>query len=275
MITIPINVYHPRFLWHLDLAWYAHRRVYGQRANNKIFAAVIDQHTPRDAVGETLDISVPHQMCKPYYAMNSKLDPNNGIYAPVNIQYALQQVLPHFNDSDVIEVVDHDMLHHAKHPDMDIPDNFLYVSEIYESWHLRSKTTNRGVIEPYFENGGKYYNGGFVPIIGKVKTFKKILPEWIAIHLDIVARPYSNLIKWWAGMYAFNAACEKKRIRLVGKDYCYVPNINKIDPQHYNTHYSVDPIFNKKNYPHIDAKKFPSNSFYDIVGDWLKTGDMT
>ncbi len=107
-----------------------------------------------------------------------------------------------------------------------------------------------------------------MPIVGTARTFKKILYEWKAIHMDILSRSYDRLIHWWAGMFAFSAACEKKRVQMIAADTCYIPNVNKLNSNHYIAHYSVDPIFDKKSYPRIDVAKFPDNDFYNLVKSW-------
>jgi hypothetical protein len=121
----------------------------------------------------------------------------------------------------------------------------------------------------FCENSGKYYNGGFVPIIGRAATFKRILPEWIAIHLDILKRPYPEHYHWWAGMFALQAACEKAAIQMIAKDYCYVPNVNPLSANHYCGHYSVDERFDKRAYPVINRDTFEQNPFYDLIAAWM------
>ena len=278
MITIPINVHHPAFLWQLDLFWHSHKKMYGSRAYNKAFSAIINQHRQTDIVYDKLTLDIPHQYCDPFFVkladVNSDKITDIGILSPINMQIALQQFLNSFQDYEIIELVDHDMLHFRPHSTIDIDHDQFYVCDLYENWHLKSLSSNKHIISMYFENGGKYYNGGFVPIIGTVKTFKKILPEWSAIHKDIVHRSYPSIIHWWAGMFAFNAACEKKRVQMIAKDICYIPNVNNLEPQHYIAHYSVDPIFNKKTYPSINTQKFTNNEFYAMIKSWPNLGKI-
>jgi hypothetical protein len=179
------------------------------------------------------------------------------------------QVLHTFDDEQTIELLDCDLFHFKPHPEISVQDDELYVSDIYERWHLKSLSDHRNVIEKYFENGGDYYNGGFVPIIGKVRTFKKIIGDWITIHWDILKCDWSENIKWWAGMYALQAACEKARVKMIAKDYCYIPGVYDLSPDHYIAHYCCDgQRFNKKAFPNIEIKTFEDNEFYRRLLKW-------
>ncbi len=141
----------------------------------------------------------------------------------------------------------------------------------YERWHLRSLTKNRHVIAQYFDNGGGYYNGGFVPIIGKAKTFGMLLPDWIAIHIDILLKPYPHPIHWWAGMFALQAACQRCKIRMIAQDCCYIHGVTKLSEEQHIGHYSSpsDP-FNKFAYPNVDRRRLDRrNLFYATIHKWL------
>jgi hypothetical protein len=213
--------------------------------------------------------SIPHMMCESFFDLG--LMEFKSVHWPLNTQVGLAQVLPMFADDAVLEVVDCDMLH-FRPCQQQVSDNELVVSDVYESWHLRSLTHNRHVIDRYFENGGAYYNGGWVPIIGNAKTFRVILKEWIAIHIDILRRSYSEPVHWWAGMFALQAACEKAKVRMVGRDCCYVPGITELTATQHVGHYSVDSLFDKRKYPKLDVVKFDNrNPFYAMIKAWCAT----
>lgn len=269
MISIPVATHCDLFEWQLDLFWFCHRQIYGQDASSKARAIVIKRNDPYVAKSHRLDwnVDIPHAMCEAFFDI--PIMEFSRVALPINIQVGLAQILPRMDDRILIEVIDCDMIHFRRHPIPRINDNELIVSTIYEDWHLHSRTGNRHVIERYFENGGEFYNGGFVPIIGKVSTFKKILYEWIAVHIDILRRPLSSALHWWAGMFALQAACEKARINMINEDFCYIPGANQLSPGHYIGHYSVDKIFDKQLFPHIDLQKFDlSNPFYGIIKGW-------
>jgi hypothetical protein len=152
----------------------------------------------------------------------------------------------------------------------EIKENEFYVCDIYEKWHLLSMDKNKHVIEKYLNNNIVSYNGGFVPIIGLAKTFKKIIIDWIFIHKNIILNDNNeHLIKWWSGMYSFQSACQNNNIKMISKDYCYVPDINEISEYHHIVHYSVDKLFNKAKFPIVNTNKFKVNYYYDNIKKWI------
>jgi hypothetical protein len=274
IVTLPVAVLVDAFRWQLELFWFGHRQIYGCAALAKAHAVLINRNE-MSAVAATRmvwDIDVPHTICRSIYDLPAAMSihlADTRLALPLNIQIGLEQVLPQLNDDLILEVVDCDMVHFRPCPIRDVRPNELFVSGIYENWHMFSLTDNRYVIEPYFENSGQYYNGGFVPIIGRAATFKRILPEWIAVHIDILNRPLDGNIHWWAGMFALQAACEKARVQMVAQDLCYIPNANDLTSEHYIGHYSVDPVFDKRVYPQIDLLRFPDNPYYNMIKAWI------
>jgi len=271
MISIPVAVNNATFQWQVDLWWWNHQQTYGRGAADKACLIVIDKnysHEP-DAATDWL-AQVPHVLCTGTWLAPAHRD-EPWLDLPLNIQLGLRQVIDFFGDDDVLEVNDCDLFHFRPHPAIEVGDDMLLTCDLYERWHLNSLTSNRGYIEPYFENGGGYYNGGFVPIIGKARTFKRILYEWEAVHRDLLARPYETSIHWWSGMFALQAACEKARVTMVGRDWCYIPGHNPLQDSHYIGHYSVDRYFPKGNFPHIDASRFPSNDYYHRLRAWFES----
>ena len=271
MISIPIAVYNNTFKWQLNLFWFNHKIVYGENASNKTMPVLIKRNYKHELKMEKFEwgIDVPVKISEAYFDYFLGLDKE--AYLPINIQTGLYQIINLFEDNQVIELLDCDMFHLKPAPDIEIADDELYVSTIYENWHLFSLTTNIGVISGYTQGNTHYYNGGFVPIIGKAKTFKKILLDWIFFHKNIVDNNTNNsIISWWAGMYSLQAACEQNKIKMISKDYCYVPNVNILTDNHYIVHYSCDPIFNKNKINNLDLTLFKNNIFYDRVKQWLQ-----
>lgn len=270
MISVPVAVHMGLFKWQLDLFWHSHKQIYGDFAKDKVLAIVINRDLVTDPKHDVLewDTDVPHVMCDAFFDVLKDVDATNGLYKPLNIQLGLVQMINKLDGEQVIEVLDCDMFHMRPHADVFVRDDELLVDDIYEPWHLKSLSTYRNVIDIYFENGGRFYNGGFVPIIGKVKTFRKILPEWVAVHLDILRRDLDSRLKWWGGMYALQAACEKKKVRMRAEEYCYIPGINQLQDSHYICHYSCDKRFDKKKYPNIDVSAFEDNIFYKRLLNW-------
>lgn len=274
MITVPINVYHPAYTWHLDLLDYVHQRVYGSLYKEKLYSVLIQQYTGLLEFNRGLK----YKLSKPWYhdhGLRERLQSMEpGLCVPLNIQTGLRDIINEFCDDAVVELLDHDMFHFRPHPAIDVAEDEFLVCDLYENWHLHSRSTHKGVVDNLVaDNSMKFYNGGFVPIIGRVSAFKKILNDWIDMHVEILTKEprVSNLIGWWAGMYSFNAACERNRIRMTATNYCYIPNLNTLTDEMYIAHYSSDPIFDKRKFPDIDVNTFPDNVFYNTVKSWLES----
>jgi hypothetical protein len=189
----------------------------------------------------------------------------------LNIQIGLAQIIHLFEDDDVIELVDCYLFHFRRHREVFVPKDGLFVCDLYEDWHLKSLSSNKHVIEQYLQDSGSRYNGGFVPIIARASTFRRLLPLWEDIHRDILRQPHEKLIHWWAGMFALQAACERVEIEMIAKDWCYIPGINRLEDTHYTGHYSCDfNYFSKYKFPDVNATTFPDNLFYLRVKDWLQ-----
>lgn len=271
MISVPIAVNNYYFRTQLELFWFNHKATYGEYvARDKLRAVIVKRNTISEQAKDICEWAgdIPHVMADAYFDVRKDL--TNPAYLPINIQLGLSQVIAVFNDEQVIEVLDCDMFHLRPHPDLTVEDNELIVADIYEEWHLKSLTDHKDVIAPFFKNEGNYYNGGFVPIIGKAKTFKKLLPDWIELHKRIVDAQSDGNLQWWAGMYSLQAACENNAVRMRAMDLCYVPGINALNDDHYIAHYSVDQRFNKKTWPSIDVSSFEKNKYYSRVLEWMR-----
>jgi len=276
MISVPIAVNNHYFRTQLELFWFNHKATYGARvARDKLLAVIVKRNSADEPKKEICEwaADIPHVMADAYFDIREDL--TNPDYLPINIQTGLSQVINAFEDEQVIELLDCDMFHLKPHPDLTLKDDELIVSDIYEEWHLLSLTDHRDVIAPFFKNGGDYYNGGFVPIIGKVKTFKKLLPDWIELHKRIADAQSNCDLQWWAGMYSLQAACENHAVWMRAMDLCYVPGVNELGEEHYIAHYSVDQKFNKKIWPSIDVSTFENNKYYSRVLDWMRHEKIT
>lgn len=269
MITIPIAVHNEFFKWQLDLFWHNHKLIYGDEAYNKAIAIIIKRNTSKETKPETVswNLDIPKKLCDSYF---DYLNINeNGYLLPLNIQVGLLQILNEIDDSKTIELIDCDMFHIKKYECSEINEDEFYVCDIYESWHLLSMSKNKHVVQKYLDTNTILYNGGFVPIIGLCKTFKKIIYDWISIHKNMILNDnYEHSIKWWSGMYSFQAACQNNNVKMISKDCCYIPEINDISEHHHIVHYSVDKLFNKKLFPKIDLNLFEDNIYYNRIKKW-------
>lgn len=271
MISVPIAVNITYFKPQLELLWFNHKATYGEdAARQKLRAIIVKRNTVAEEKKDFCEWAsdIPHVMVDAYFDVRRDL--MKEAYLPINIQLGLSQVIADFCDEQVIEVLDCDMFHFERHPDLSIEDDEVIVCDLYEDWHLRSLTDHKNVIAPFFKNEGDYYNGGFVPIIGKAKTFKTLLPDWIELHKLITDAQSDDNLQWWAGMYALQAACENNSVRMRALDMCYVPGLNELNENHYVAHYSVDQKFNKKTWPSIDISSFEENKFYERVLEWMR-----
>lgn len=276
LVSLPVGVLTKQSFRHqASLFWHAHQRVYGDRARDLTKVLWVENNLvnePRETDHSWLmDLGAPYSIAKPYYEIFDC--PSHGVNVPLNIQAALVQVINDYHPDQLIEVLDCDMLHLREAPVFSVADDEILVDPIYESWHLHSRGKHRDVIAKYLKHGDQYFNGGFVPIIGRAGTIKKILNNWIEIHIDIVQRDFPDKIKWWAGMYALQAACENAQVTMRGLDATYIPGKNQLSESHHIAHYSVDKIFDKKKagWPFLEVKAFPSNIYYDCIKDWLVT----
>jgi hypothetical protein len=269
MISIPVAVNNNFFKWQAELWWWNHCQIYGDQSRSRGLMLLIDKNYQWESDQSYSWCShIPHERVRGIW-QNAVDGIDQTLAVPLNIQYGLKQILDKFHDDEVLEIIDCDMFHFRAHPTISPGIDDLYVSDVYEAWHLKSLTDNKNVIEIYFENQGKYYNGGFVPIIGRASTFRKIITEWEAVHRDILKRNYDANIKWWAGMFALQAACEKARVNMISKDWCYIPEVNDVADHHYIGHYSVDKKFSKQEFPRIDTARFLNNPYYQRIKNWL------
>ena len=277
MISIPIAVYNSLFEWQIDLFWHCHKKVYGNDAYNRTVAAIIDRDDDRQVSHNLMlcQTDIPYKFCRPYFDYYKI--PTDFWLRPLNIQAGLDQLLRNFGNDQIIELLDCDMCHLRAPDNIDVADRVLIVDTVYEQWHLRALSENSFIIKNLWPpSSKKYYNGGFVPIIGRCSTFRIIMNDWADFHQKIAPMvPTGDTRVWWAGMYSLQAACEKNQVRMVSKNMCYVPKANKLSSEHHIVHYSIDTDFNKKTFPAINIKNFPNDKFYNEVKDWLKNWNST
>jgi hypothetical protein len=271
---MPVAVCAGNFWMQLDLFWHQHKKIYGFNCHRKALALVVNKNQPSEQAHKKLpwNIDVPHAMVDSCFDFLNFEQLSDRMIVPLNIQAGLLQVLNNFEDDEVIELLDCDMFHLKAHPKLEIQDE-LVVSDVYEAWHLKSLTDNKWLIDPYLSQTHGKYNGGFVPIIGKAKTFKKIGVDWFQIHKKLYLSTSSNDFKWWAGMYALQVACANNHVRMRNEDLVYIPGYNKLQPWHYISHYSCDTKFNKKvikQLSDIKTENFDNNEFYTAVAEWFR-----
>lgn len=273
MISIPISAYNDTGRWQLDLFWFNHKLTY-KDAHLRAKAGIVMRNMPNDPRYENMEwpLDIPHVKCESMYDClphDQALVNAPGLAISLNTPVALAQVLATLDDDELVEVIDFDMFHFRKAPPMEIGDDELFVWDDCENWFLKSLTENRNVLAAYLNKDAGPYNGGYVPIIGKVKTLKKIMYDWISVDIAIVKESWPDLIRWWSTMYAFQVACANANIKMTTKNFCFVPDANKFSNTHYIAHYSVDPKFNKKAFPNINLGSFDKNIYYTRILQWF------
>lgn len=272
-VSLPIAVLNQRtFHYQASLFWFAHRKIYEESAKHKALILWAERNLPTEAVPAhtlPLDLESSPSLITPAFFDVFKVKAE-AVAAPLNIQAAINVALQLIDDNTVIEILDCDMAHFRAAPSIKVGDDEVWVDDIYEAWHLKSRDENFSVIAPYLTATGTSFNGGFVPIIAKAKTIKKIIADWAKIHVDILKQDHPNKIKWWAGMFSLQAACTNHQIKMQRHNWTYIPGINELSDQHYIAHYSVDKAFNKKDHlwPYLPTSRLPNNSYYDLVQAW-------
>ena len=273
IVSLPIAVLNQRtFHYQASFFWYAHRKIYSESAPHKALILWAERNLPTEAVpSRTLPLNLESapSIITPAFFETYSVKPES-VAVPLNIQASVQAALTLIDDNTVIEILDCDMAHLRAAPDLEIDDNEVWVDDIYEDWHLKSQDENLPVIAPYLHANRTSFNGGFVPIIARAKTIKKIVADWAAIHIDILKRDHTNKIKWWAGMFSLQVACANHQIKMRPHNWTYIPGINELSDQHYIVHYSVDKTFNKKDqlWPYLPTAKLPSNAYYELLTGW-------
>jgi hypothetical protein len=267
MITVPIAVNNDFFKRQLDLFWFNHYKIYGENVFEKAFPVVILQ----DKTNFDFSLDIPHILVSDWSCYFPDIKYHGGL-SPLNMQIGLLEAIKYFNENEILELIDCDMFYIKQPPPITIDNDEFIVCDFYENWHLKSNEDNKHIINKFLIKNYYKYNGGFVPIIGKVKTFKKILNDWIFFHIKIFNSLTDPRLQWWAGMYAFQIACANNKIKMKNLDTCYFPNINQLNNNHYICHYSCDKIFDKSkmlvDITNFDSSNFPQDIYYNSVKDW-------
>lgn len=264
-LTILVAPHNKFFEWQIKLLEYTARKF---QQEESFYISLIQRNRldEKPAFKCNWQLSLKHKMVLPFYEIDKTLSGFNMIYYPLNIQMGLAQIIDDIADDIIIEIIETDMFHLKRKTDIEIESDTIICDNIYEEWHLKSMTNNKDILSEWVD-GDIRYTGGFFPMIMHAGTLKKILPDWIKYHLLILKQKISDNKKWWAGMFAFQAACQLNNIKMLNKNDCYIPPINGIDGKRI-AHYSVDLVFNKRMFPNVDFSKFEDNMYYQLIGEW-------
>ena len=273
MITIPVAVAVEYFRPQILFFQYQHIEVYGDDAKNKTIIPIIKyNHFNENKVEDVdWDMKLPYKMVDSVY---DYIESDKQWHIPINVFTAAKQIIKHLPDDEVVEIIDADLVHLKKHPSLydQIRYDVVIADSTYEDWHMHiahPDGQNRRVISEYLiHNDEGYMNGGF-NVIGRVKTIKNIIDEIILYSKLVTEKEKGNQHSWWCAMHGLNIACHNNRIKMLNKDNCYYPNVNKLADSHYIAHYSCDPVFDKHNILRLDTTTFPDNLFYNQAKKWI------
>lgn len=239
MLTIMVASNIMFFKWQVELAYYHYKK---HHDDNNFLVLMVTQNSPHDPIQEcVLDPCVPFIFTHPWWHFNNTLDPYNSIYLPLNIQCSILQAAEILQKHSMIEILDPDMFHMKHKPNLEF-DKFVLCDDIYETWHLKIKSSSFLEILP--RSRLEIPNGGFVPILINSNTLLEILSSWLKIHIDLLSSSFSFSLtaqeQWWAGMYAFNLSCALHNIKMLGSQMVCVPHYSQeVVPTMYCLHYSA------------------------------------
>ena len=270
---VPVAIVSPTFKWMADFWSYMQKRVYDTDAPLNSLLTIVKQNRLDDPVYDDVDWDtkgIPYKMVESIYNYVDSTNPNCIV---INVFSAVKQVVDEFDDEDTLCITDMDVIPMGPINVREVEENEVLCFSGYENWHMfiadKSKQNYNKIQHLLTHNEEGYMNGGFVPILIKVKTFKKIVDDVIKISETIIESNEPQTWKWWSCMTGFSIACHNHKINMVGVDNTYIPNFNELQPQHSFTHYSVDPIFNKHTFPNHSIQDYPKNGFYRFVKDWI------
>lgn len=273
MITIPVAAPNDLFKWQISLFQFAQRWVYG---NHKSFyeslVLIVDRNSHTTIVNDIdWDLKLPYRIVP---GIHSILDESNKhpYFSAANLFFSLKKILNDFSNNEIICIVDADVIPLKPYDGLLPGDDTVITCNYYENWHMkcsRPDKENYNVVEPYLKHDThEYMDGGFVPILIKNSTLKRIIDEIVELSLEIIKKYLYSPFGWWGQMWAFQIVCHNHRIKCIGQDNTYFPNINNLENNHFFAHYSCDPKFKKASFPNHNVGDFPHNDFYEIIRKW-------
>lgn len=272
MISIPIAVANDVFKKQISFFQFQHLNVYKEKAKDLALIPIVKYNHYNEIPIDNInwDLKLPYMMVDSIY---DYIKENKKTYIPINVFIAVKQVLNYFDDNQVIEIIDSDLVHLKPYPKWydHIGYDMIIADDAYNGWHMHiagQYKQNRAIIDSYLNhNEDIYINGGF-NAIGRVKTIKKIIDDIIDYSI-LIAKNNDARHGWWCAMYGLNIACHNNKIEMISNNNCYYPGFNQLENNHYIAHYNVDEIFNKHLIPNLDVNTFPDNAFYNKAKEWL------
>lgn len=274
MITVPIAAPTRVFQWQISLFQFAQRTVYGEHdAQQRSRILIVDRNAHAPIVTDvTWDMRLPYQLVRGIHAILPPTDTHEH-FVVANVFFALRDVLLSWHDETVLCITDADVVPLQRYAGPLPDDTSIITCNYYEDWHMRCSRPEKEnfiVAYPYLTHHEYHYmDGGFVPVLIRVKTLKRIIDDVVQTTLELVRAQQGKPFGWWAQMLALQIVCHNHRIRCLGFDNTYFPGVNQYHPtRHYFAHYSCDPKFRKSTFPNHNVAHFPDDAFYRIVRQW-------
>jgi len=274
MISIPVAAPIFYFKWQISLFQFAQKQIYGEInsfRNNLIL--IVDRNDNKTIIKDVdWSLRIPYKVVNGIHSILSETNPHEH-FVVGNVFFALTQIVNNFNEEEVICLTDADVIPLKQYNGPLPEDDTIITCNYYENWHMKFTKPNKenfNIVKSYLKHDiYDYMDGGFVPIIIKIKTLKKILNETINLTIEIVNKHKGTSFGWWSQMFAFQIACHNNKIKCIGQDNTYFPGINELNIEnHYFAHYSCDPKFKKSNFPNHNISEFPNNIFYNLIKEW-------
>jgi len=273
MITVPVAAPNKLFQWQSSLFQYAQKKVYGTQSALNSTLLIVDRNSHGNIVKEVdWNINIPYKIVKGIHSVLSESD-NHSYFSAGNLFFAINQIISDLNEEEFLCIVDCDVISLKKYDGILPGEGEVVTCNMYEDWHMFMKDPSKKnfyVVEPYLKHKEyEYMDGGFVPVIIRIKTLKKIIEEVIDLSILIARNYLESPFGWWMQMWAFQIACHNNRIKCISQDNTYFPNVNGFNREnHYFAHYSCDPLFKKSSFPNHNIADFPNNDFYNLIREW-------
>lgn len=274
MITIPVAAPTNLFKWQTSLFQFAQQWVYGDvKSFYESLILIVDRNDHKFVVKEIdWNLRIPYKIVRGIHSILDESE-NHPHFAAGNLFFALKSVIDRFYDNEVICILDADIIPLRRYDGVLPEENAVITCNFYEDWHIRCSRPdkeNYRIVEPFLKHDiHQFMDGGFVPILIRVKTLKKILDEVLDLSLEIVRKHLGTPFGWWMQMWAFQIACHNNQIKCLGQDNTYFPHQNELDlSKHFFAHYSCDTKFKKGTFPNHNIEEFPDNVFYNLLREW-------
>jgi hypothetical protein len=273
MITVPVAAPNKLFQWQSSLFQYAQKKVYGIQSTSNSTLLIVDRNSHGSIVKEVdWNINIPYKIVDGIHSVLLETD-NHSYFSAGNLFFAINQIISDLNEEEFLCIIDCDVIPLKKYDSILPRDEEVVTCNLYEDWHMFMENPSKKnfyVVHPYLKHRDyEYMDGGFVPVIIKIKTLKKIINEVIDLSILIARNYLESPFGWWMQMWAFQIACHNNRIKCISQDNTYFPNVNEFNREnHYFAHYSCDPLFKKSSFPNHNIADFPNNDFYNLIREW-------